>query len=82
MLYKASLGFRYDHSNKRTSKLLPYTLSRTRPTAGAFGISTYETTERKEKLGSGDAKKYMFLHALKTINKIRSTAQWFQNKVL
>lgn len=79
MLYKVSLGFRYDHSNKRTSKLPPYTLSRTRPTAGAFGISTYEKTE---KLGSADAKKYMFLDALKTINKTRSMAQWFQNKAL
>lgn len=79
MLYKVSLGFRYDHSNKRTSKLLPYTLSRTRPTAGAFGISTYE---KIEKLGSADAKKYMFLDALKTVNKTRSMAQWFQNKAL
>ena len=77
MLYKVSLAFRYDLSNKRTSKLLPYTLSRTRPTAGAFGISTYETTE---KLGSADTKKYMFLHALKTINKTRITAQWFRIK--
>ena len=77
MLYKVSLGFRYDHSKKSTSELLPYTLSRTRPTAGAFGISTYETTE---KLGSADAKKYMFQHALKTNNKATITAQWFRIK--
>ena len=44
----------WPHSNKRTSELLPYTLSRTSPTAGAFGISTYDTTE---KLGLADAKK-------------------------
>ena len=79
MLYKVSLAFRYDHSNKRAAELLPYTLSRTRPTAGAFGISTYETTE---KLGLADAEKYMYLHAVKTINKARITGQWFQNKAL